>query len=186
MSLYNLQKSRRNGEELLRTGDSATIWSWFSLGIGYWTWIWSFLDPRVDNWLFMSSPWSTLSICLTYVYIVKVWGPKVMKNRKPFDLRGVLILYNALQVVFSAWLFYEVSPVRKIIFQPFSMSNWFVWCCSFNWISATILVEKRESLIMCVGRFDDGFGSRLKSHDQRSWRVQFALHLRFPQQYENP
>ena len=32
-----------------------------------------------------------------------------MENRKPFQLRKVLIVYNAIQVVFSAWLFYEVS-----------------------------------------------------------------------------
>jgi len=64
-------------------------------------------DPRVDNWLFMASPWQTLAICLTYVYLVKVAGPKLMKNRDPYNLRGLLVSYNALQVVFSAWLFYE-------------------------------------------------------------------------------
>lgn len=30
-----------------------------------------------------------------------------MENRKPFQLRGVLIIYNFIQVVFSTWLFYE-------------------------------------------------------------------------------
>jgi GNS1/SUR4 family len=58
----------------------------------------------------MSSPLPTLSICLSYVYIVKVLGPKFMENRKPFELRRVLIAYNAFQVLFSTWLFYEVRP----------------------------------------------------------------------------
>ncbi|KAL1464749.1 hypothetical protein WDU94_004367 [Cyamophila willieti] len=57
----------------------------------------------------MSSPVPTILICLTYVYIVKVLGPKLMANRKPFVLREVLIVYNLFQVIFSAWLFYEVS-----------------------------------------------------------------------------
>ena len=57
----------------------------------------------------MSSPFPTLFICLSYVYIVKVLGPKLMENRKPFQLKNVLIVYNFLQVIFSAWLFYEVS-----------------------------------------------------------------------------
>jgi elongation of very long chain fatty acids protein 7 len=63
----------------------------------------------------MSSPFPTLFICLTYVYIVKVLGPKLMENRKPFQLRRPLILYNLFQVIFSAWLFYEVnmSPRTK-------------------------------------------------------------------------
>jgi hypothetical protein len=31
-----------------------------------------------------------------------------MKDRKPFDLKYVLMVYNALQVAFSIWLVYEV------------------------------------------------------------------------------
>lgn len=65
-------------------------------------------DPRVENWLFMSSPLSTLTICLSYVMIVKVWGPAYMKNRPAFQFRRTLVIYNAIQVIFSTWLFYEV------------------------------------------------------------------------------
>ncbi|XP_024083450.1 elongation of very long chain fatty acids protein AAEL008004 isoform X2 [Cimex lectularius] len=64
-------------------------------------------DPRTRNWPLMSSPFPTLVICLTYVYVVKVLGPKIMENRKPLQLKNVLIFYNLFQVVFSAWLFYE-------------------------------------------------------------------------------
>jgi hypothetical protein len=64
-------------------------------------------DLRVENWFLMSSPWPTLSICLLYVLIVKIIGPKFMEKREPFDLRNILVIYNGLQVVFSAWLFYE-------------------------------------------------------------------------------
>jgi len=56
----------------------------------------------------MSSPFPTLAICLSYAYFSKVLGPKLMENRKPFDLRGVLITYNFLQTLFSTWIFYEV------------------------------------------------------------------------------
>ncbi|KAK6639768.1 hypothetical protein RUM43_008043 [Polyplax serrata] len=64
-------------------------------------------DPRTREWLFMSSPLPTLGICLSYVYLVKILGPKLMENRKPFELRKVLIYYNLFQVLFSIWLFYE-------------------------------------------------------------------------------
>lgn len=66
-----------------------------------------FGDPRTQNWPLMSSPFPTLALCLGYVYLVKVLGPRLMENRKPFQLRHTLILYNFLQVIFSAWLFYE-------------------------------------------------------------------------------
>ncbi|XP_046390264.1 elongation of very long chain fatty acids protein AAEL008004-like isoform X1 [Ischnura elegans] len=66
-------------------------------------------DPRVRDWFLMSSPLPTLIICFTYVYLVKVLGPRIMGNRKPLELRRVLIGYNFFQVVFSTWLFYEIG-----------------------------------------------------------------------------
>lgn len=68
----------------------------------------SFADPRVKDWWLMSGPFPTMCLCLTYVLLVKVIGPKFMEDRKPFVLRKTLIVYNFLQVLFSAWLFYEV------------------------------------------------------------------------------
>ena len=65
-------------------------------------------DPRVNNWAMMSSPFPTLFICLFYAYFVKVLGPKLMENRKPFELKKILLYYNLLQVALSTWLFYEV------------------------------------------------------------------------------
>ncbi|XP_033211342.1 elongation of very long chain fatty acids protein AAEL008004-like [Belonocnema kinseyi] len=64
-------------------------------------------DPRVKDWFLMSSPFPTLIICLSYAYFVKRLGPKLMENRKPFELRKTMICYNACQVIFSSWLFYE-------------------------------------------------------------------------------
>ncbi|XP_074110770.1 very long chain fatty acid elongase AAEL008004-like isoform X1 [Cotesia typhae] len=64
-------------------------------------------DARTTNWFLMHSPFPTLMICLTYVYLVKVLGPKLMENRKPFQLKKVLIVYNLFQVIFSTWIFYE-------------------------------------------------------------------------------
>lgn len=66
-------------------------------------------DPRTANWPLMSSPFPTLAICLSYVYFVKVLGPRLMENRKPFQFKNTLIVYNLFQVIFSAWLFYEIG-----------------------------------------------------------------------------
>ncbi|XP_046446996.1 elongation of very long chain fatty acids protein AAEL008004-like isoform X1 [Daphnia pulex] len=71
--------------------------------------IWDLRDRRVENWLFMGSPLSTLAICLSYVMLVKVWGPAYMKNRPAFQFRRTLVIYNAIQVIFSTWLFYEIA-----------------------------------------------------------------------------
>lgn len=42
----------------------------------------------------------------------QVLGPRWMENRKPLHLQNTLVMYNAIQVVFSAWLFYEVGTPR--------------------------------------------------------------------------
>lgn len=66
-----------------------------------------FSDPRVKNWFLMSSPIPTLVMCTLYVLTVKKVGPWLMRDRKPFELRKILIVYNFFQVLFSTWIFYE-------------------------------------------------------------------------------
>nr|WDS84449.1 elongation of very long chain fatty acids protein 8 [Apocyclops royi] len=70
--------------------------------------IWDRRDSRVDDWPLMSSPLPTLLLCSLYFYAVKIWGPQFMKERKPYDLKNILIAYNAVQVIFSAWILYEI------------------------------------------------------------------------------
>jgi hypothetical protein len=50
-----------------------------------------------------------------------------MKDRQPFDLKYVLIVYNAIMVVFSTWLLKEVRvcglaslPLKQNFFISFS------------------------------------------------------------------
>jgi hypothetical protein len=86
----------------------------------------SFADPRVAQWYMMSSPTPTIVIVLLYIYFVKVGhqfaetlpqqpklqflGPHLMKNRKPFQLKKAILVYNLLQVLLSTYIFYEVTP----------------------------------------------------------------------------
>lgn len=62
----------------------------------------------------MDSPFPTLFMVITYLYIVTYLGPKVMANRKPFKLNNVLVLYNAGQVVFSFVMLWEVGSIVNI------------------------------------------------------------------------
>ncbi|KYN23394.1 Elongation of very long chain fatty acids protein 7 [Trachymyrmex cornetzi] len=64
-------------------------------------------DPRVSDWPLMDSPVPTILIVLLYLYGVVIFGPRMMANRKPYKLRGVLVAYNAFQVVFSLGMMYE-------------------------------------------------------------------------------
>lgn len=51
-----------------------------------------------------------------------------MENRKPFQFQGVLIVYNAFQIVFNGWMFFEACRVTyfngySIICQPVDYSQ---------------------------------------------------------------
>ena len=94
-------------------------------------------DPRVKDWPMMSSPVPTIILCLSYAYFCKSLAPRLMSNRKPFDLRSTLVVYNLFQTVFSAWIFYGVmlnghkhaiSLIYKLqfFFSPFQylQSGW--------------------------------------------------------------
>lgn len=66
-------------------------------------------DERTKTWLLSGSPTPLLTILATYLYFCLYAGPRWMKNRKPFQLKNTLIIYNAVQVVFSIILVVEVS-----------------------------------------------------------------------------
>lgn len=69
-----------------------------------------FADTRTENWLLMSSPIPQTIIITAYIYFVTSLGPRIMENRKAFDLKGVLVVYNFSVVALSLYMCYEVSP----------------------------------------------------------------------------
>jgi len=78
-------------------------------------------DPRVDSWPLMSSIWPTTAICCVYVYTVKVLGPRFMENREPYQIRGLMLVYNLFQTLLSFWMFLEG--------WSFYMTGEYSWTC---------------------------------------------------------
>lgn len=85
-------------------------------------------DPRQDTWLLMKSPWPTVALSLLYVVVVTWWGPLFMRHREPVKgLRPVMMVYNACQVIFSTYIFWEVSKVKVffLVYSKYIFSNIF-------------------------------------------------------------
>jgi len=78
-------------------------------------------DPRADAWPLMSSIWPTTTICVVYVLTVKVFGPRFMENREPYQIRGLMLVYNLFQTIFSFWMFLEG--------WSFYMTGEYNWVC---------------------------------------------------------
>lgn len=68
-------------------------------------------DQRTKPWLLSGTPGPLFTILGTYLYFCLYAGPKYMKDRKPFELKNTLIIYNIVQVVLSVVLVIEVKCV---------------------------------------------------------------------------
>lgn len=70
-------------------------------------------DMRTKSWFLSNAPGPLFMILAGYLYFCLYAGPRYMRDRKPFELKNTLLVYNAVQVLFSWVLFYEVSWWRK-------------------------------------------------------------------------
>lgn len=70
-------------------------------------WVHFSSDPRTNDWPLIKSPVPGLMILATYLYFINSLGPRLMANRKPFNLEKTLIVYNLIQVIVSSWLVFE-------------------------------------------------------------------------------
>lgn len=70
-------------------------------------------SPEVDNFFLMKSPVPIFSIALLYMLTILVIGPRFMKNREPFQINKVIIVYNLIQILFSGYIASLVSTRFK-------------------------------------------------------------------------
>nr|XP_033335359.1 elongation of very long chain fatty acids protein AAEL008004-like [Megalopta genalis]XP_033335361.1 elongation of very long chain fatty acids protein AAEL008004-like [Megalopta genalis] len=64
-------------------------------------------DPRTVDWFLMRHPGPLLVILASYLYFSTSAGPRYMRDKKPYDLKYVMIVYNIGQVIISVYLFSE-------------------------------------------------------------------------------
>ena len=83
-----------------------------------------FADPRVDGFFLMSTPWPSVILTALYVYFVKYGGPQFMENRKPYELRNILFVYNFAMVILSGYIFLEVGYVKVFKTSRLVSCNW--------------------------------------------------------------
>lgn len=66
-------------------------------------------DERVEHLPFVGSPIPVIGVIFSYIYFVSVWGPNYMKNRKPFDLKWLIKIYNVIQIISNLYIGVVVS-----------------------------------------------------------------------------
>lgn len=61
---------------------------------------------RTQDWFLVPSIWPAVIISSLYIILIQV-GKRIMKDRKPFELKNVLIVYNFSLVIASSYMVYE-------------------------------------------------------------------------------
>lgn len=66
-------------------------------------------DPRTKDFYISAKPIQLFAIIALYQLFVLKWGPNLMKNRQPFNIDKIIIVFDVCQVVCCGSLFYVVS-----------------------------------------------------------------------------
>lgn len=96
-------------------------------------------DPRVKGYLLMESPVNMSAILLAYLFFALYAGPKFMANRKPFQLKEAMIIYNLSLVGLSAYIVYEVKTCGPHAHSVSWIVLWINWLECFFWSSSWCL-----------------------------------------------
>jgi len=62
----------------------------------------TYKDPRVEQLPLVGSPFPALGIVALYLLFSLKWGPKWMERREAYDLKNLIAIYNAIQVIANA------------------------------------------------------------------------------------
>ncbi|ALC40871.1 CG30008, partial [Drosophila busckii] len=71
----------------------------------------------------MRTPWFMFSTLAIYLLFVTRWGPRFMDNRKPFELKTLIIVHNIVQVLSCIFVVYEILYISENTIL-------FFWRCS--------------------------------------------------------
>ncbi|XP_050027497.1 very long chain fatty acid elongase AAEL008004-like [Dermacentor andersoni] len=80
-------------------------------------------DPRTRDYPVVTNPLFVFTLLLSYLYFVKVAGPRWMKNREPFRIISIVRFYNLLMISVGIRFLYLVL---KFTYLPGGHYN--LWC----------------------------------------------------------
>lgn len=80
-------------------------------------------DPRTRDYPLVVNPMFVFPLIGFYLYFVKVLGPRLMKNREPFEITNIVRFYNVIMIVLNAKFCYLVL---RETYLPGGRYN--IWC----------------------------------------------------------
>lgn len=77
-----------------------------------------FLDPRLNNFILMQYYVEPFIILALYLYIIFGIGHAWMRKKRPYSLRGLIQIYNLVQIFANGLLFYAVIFSNFFLNKP--------------------------------------------------------------------
>ncbi|XP_054260081.1 elongation of very long chain fatty acids protein 7-like [Macrosteles quadrilineatus] len=71
-------------------------------------------DEAVDSYWMMSSPYPVTVLMVGYLTFVTYLGPHLMAERKPFNLKYTMMVYNIAQVIYNIWFLHLYFSESKM------------------------------------------------------------------------
>ncbi|CRL05710.1 CLUMA_CG018740, isoform A [Clunio marinus] len=71
------------------------------------------IDSRIEHLPFMKNHWTLIGLLAAYLYFVNNIGRKLMENRKPFQLKTVMNIYNLFQIFINGYMMSTV--IRHVL-----------------------------------------------------------------------
>lgn len=83
--------------------------------------LFSMKDPRTKDWITLTDPSYIAVLLIGYLYMVKIWGPKFMKDRKPYELSRIIQVYNVFQVLANVYFCSKIAYLayNKLGYSPY-------------------------------------------------------------------
>jgi GNS1/SUR4 family len=129
-------------------------------------------DERLKGYALMGGgPGSFLLIMISWLIFVTKLGPYLMRNRKPFVLREILIAYNLVLVVLNAYFIYA-----SLKWLEFGRKSWNPRLPPSNQWSDKAIAEIPEKTVYCYSKLFDLFETIFFVLRKKSNQISF-LHV---------
>jgi len=63
-------------------------------------------DPRVGNYHLMRTPWPTIGATMLYYWFVRHLGPRMMRDRKAYEILPLIRIYNLMMAAWNGFGFW--------------------------------------------------------------------------------
>lgn len=75
------------------------------------------VDARVESFALIGSPFPIIGLIGVYTYFVTILGPRWMQNRKAYDLKLIINIYNLFQIFANLYISVVVSVTSQILLR---------------------------------------------------------------------